>query len=314
MLTAVLGLVGAFVYGSADFLGGIAARRISALKVTAIGALSGLVLLLVALPFLGGEWSAAAVGWGALSGVTGAVAISLLYACLAIGPMSILSPLTALMSAIVPMTWGLLGGEQFAPIGYVALGLALVAVVLVGFVPEKGAVRPSLRGILMAVGSGTMIGAFLIIIDQTPDSSGLVPLVLNRGVNGAIMLVVIALVALRARRASRVARADQTGADQARADQTRDALGAGSPHPTLGAGWLPGLPFALACGALDTVANIVMLIGLRLGDLAAFSVLIALYPAGTIVLAAIVLRERIAPVQWAGLALAIAAAGMLAVA
>ena len=292
MLTAVLGLVGAFVYGSADFLGGIAARKISAIKVTAIGALSGLVLLLIALPFTGGEWSAAAVGWGALSGVTGAVAISLLYACLAIGPMSILSPLTAVVSAVVPMTWGLIGGEQFAPIGYVALGLALVAVVFVGFVPEKGAVRPSLRGILMAVGSGVMIGAFLIIIDQTPDSSGLVPLVLNRGVNGVNMLAVVGVLALRARRAHRGPRVQGAGA----------------------AAWLPGLPFALACGVLDAAANIVMLFGLRLGDLAAFSVLIALYPAGTIVLAAIVLRERIAPIQWLGLALAVAAAGMLAVA
>ncbi len=304
MLTVVLGLVGAFVYGSADFLGGIASRRISALRVTAIGALSGLVLLLIALPVFGGEWSAAAIGWGALSGVTGAVAISLLYACLAIGPMSILSPLTALVSAIVPMTWGLLGGEQFAPIGYAALGVALVAVVLVGFVPEKGAVRPSVRGILMAVGSGTMIGAFLIIIDQTPESSGLVPLVLNRGVNGAIMLAVIGLVALQAR--SRRARAATR--------QAPDAAVAPDARPTLAAGWLPGLPFALACGVLDTVANVVMLVGLRLGDLAAFSVLIALYPAGTIVLAAVVLRERIAPIQWVGLALAIAAAGMLAVA
>ncbi|MFJ8894643.1 EamA family transporter [Leifsonia sp. NPDC102414] len=288
MLTAVLGLVGAFVYGSADFLGGIAARKISAIKVTAIGALSGLVLLFVALPFAGGEWSASAIGWGALSGVTGAVAISLLYACLAIGPMSILSPLTAVVSAVVPMTWGLIGGEQFAPIGYVALGLALVAVVFVGFVPEKGAVRPSLRGILMAVGSGAMIGAFLIIIDQTPDSSGLVPLVLNRAVNGVIMLAVVGVLALRSRRVH----------------QTQPSASA----------WLPGLPFAIACGVLDAAANIVMLFGLRLGDLAAFSVLIALYPAGTIVLAAIVLRERIAPIQWVGLALAVAAAGMLAIA
>ncbi|KRC47312.1 hypothetical protein ASE16_18545 [Leifsonia sp. Root227] len=288
MLTAVLGLVGAFVYGSADFLGGIAARKISAIKVTAIGALSGLVLLFVALPFAGGEWSASAIGWGALSGVTGAVAISLLYACLAIGPMSILSPLTAVVSAVVPMTWGLIGGEQFAPIGYVALGLALVAVVFVGFVPEKGAVRPSLRGILMAVGSGAMIGAFLIIIDQTPDSSGLVPLVLNRAVNGVIMLAVVGVLALRSRRVH----------------QTQSRASA----------WLPGLPFAIACGVLDAAANIVMLFGLRLGDLAAFSVLIALYPAGTIVLAAIVLRERIAPIQWVGLALAVAAAGMLAIA
>ena len=154
MGSAVLGLLGAFVYGSADFLGGLAARRIGPLRTTAVGAVAGLVLLLVALPLVGGTWSAAALGWGALSGLAGAVAVALLYACLAIGPMSILSPLTALVSALVPVTWGLLGGDRFEPIGYLALGLALVAVVLVGFVPEKGAVRPQPRALADGGGRG----------------------------------------------------------------------------------------------------------------------------------------------------------------
>lgn len=290
MLTAVLGLVGAFTYGSADFLGGIAARRISALRVTAIGAVTGLALLLLALPFTGGEWSAPAVAWGALSGVTGAIAISLLYACLAIGPMSILSPTTALVSAVVPLTWGLAGGARLHPAGYLGLGFALAAVVLVGFVPEKGAVRPSLRGIGMAVGSGAMIGAFIIIIDQTPPASGVVPLVLNRAVNAAIMLTAIGLLAGQDRRA---------------------AARAGTTLPVVRR-WLPGLPFALACGVLDTTANVLILAGIRVGGVTVTSVLVALYPAGTIILAALVLRERIAPVQWGGLGLAVAAGALLA--
>ncbi|MEB0307305.1 EamA/RhaT family transporter, partial [Cryobacterium sp. 10I1] len=128
MLTALVGLAGALIYGSADFLGGLAAKRLSSVLVTAVAASSGLLVLLVALPFVGGVWSPDAVLWGALSGVTGAIAISLLYACLAIGPMSILSPLTAVVSAVVPMTAGLVGGERLAPVGYAALGLALVAV------------------------------------------------------------------------------------------------------------------------------------------------------------------------------------------
>src|SRR5690606_32752044 len=111
--------------------------------------------------------------------------------CLAIGPMSILSPLTAVVSAIVPLTVALARGESLGTIGYVALGIALVAVVLVGFVPEKGAVRPSLKGILMAIGSGISIGAFLLLIDATPDESGIVPLILNRGTNAAVMFAVL---------------------------------------------------------------------------------------------------------------------------
>lgn len=278
---AALGLLSALVYGAADFVGGVASRIIGPLRTTAIGAVSGLVLLLLALPFVGGVWSGAALGWGALSGAVGAAAVALLYACLAIGPMSILSPLTAVVSALVPMTWGLVGGDRFAPIGYVALALALVAVVLVGFVPERGAVRPSGRALGMAVAAGVLIGVFLVVLDQTPADSGLVPLVANRAVNGAIMWTVIAVLA--ARRASR------------RFERRGVLLAAGS-------------------GLLDASANVLILLGLRVGDLTTMSVLVALYPAGTIVLAALVLRERIAPVQWAGLVLAIAAAGLLSIA
>jgi drug/metabolite transporter (DMT)-like permease len=315
MLTAVIGLAGALVYGSADFLGGLAARRISPLRVTAVSAFAGLAGLLVAFPFVGGRWSAAAVGWGALSGVTGAIAISLLYACLALGPMSILSPLTAVVSAVVPMTWGLLGGDTLAPIGYVALGIALVAVVLVGFVPEKGAVRPSLRGILMAVGSGAMIGAFFILIDQTPDDSGLVPLLVNRTVAGSLVLAAVGVVATGARR-RRMRVAALVGAGGVAADDRlpRDSVGPVDSADSVGSGWRPGLRLAVACGLVDAAANMLLLIGIRIGDLSVISVLTAMYPAGTIILAAVVLRERIAPVQWVGLILALIAAGMLAVA
>ena len=291
MLAVLVGISSALVYGAADFLGGIASKRISAIRVTALAGAVGLVALLLAFPIIGGEISREALLLGALSGVTGAIAISLLYACLAIGPMSILSPLTAIVSAIVPMTFGLFRGERLGLIGYIALCIALVAVVLVGFVPEKGAVRPTLRGILMAIGSGTMIGAFLVIIDQTPDDSGLVPLIANRAVSSAILFAAVGVAALLAVRRSRL-----TGL------------------PVVSAGWRAGIALAVLCGVVDAVANAGLLLGLRLGELTIISVLTALYPAGTIILAAIVLRERIAPVQVVGLVLAITAAAMLALA
>lgn len=314
MLTAVLGLTGAIIFGSADFLGGLAAKRMSSLLVTAVAAASGLVALLLALPFVAGVWSPSAVLWGALSGVSGAIAISLLYACLAIGPMSILSPLTAVVSAVVPMTVGLAGGDRLTPIGYWALGLALVAVVLVGFVPERGAVRPSLLGALMALGSGTMIGAFMVMIDLTPADSGLVPLVLNRGVNATIMFSVVgllALVSLRRRALLPASSATIPAGSAASAGSLGPATDAArTPRSTLAI----GLRLAVACGVVDVVANVLMLLGMRAGDLSVMSVLTAMYPAGTILLAALVLKERIAPVQWLGLALALTAAGMLALA
>jgi drug/metabolite transporter (DMT)-like permease len=277
----------ALVFGSADFLGGLAAKRISSLRVTAIAAVVGLALLLVAYPLIGGTWSASAVLFGGLSGVSGALAISLLYACLAIGPMSILSPVTAVVSAIVPAGVGILvRHDQLGALGYVAIALALVAVVFVGFVHDERAVRPTPRGLVMAVLSGAFIGLFLVLIDLTPTNSGIVPLIANRAVNSAIMFATIGVIALVARRRGVVA-------------------GSG--------GWRPGIRLAIACGIVDAVANGGLLLGIRVGDLTVIAVLTALYPAGTIILAAIVLKERIAIVQYVGLALAIAAGALLAI-
>ena len=85
-------------------------------------------------------------------------------------------------------------------------------------------------------------------------------------------------------------------------------------HPTasvpLGRAWT----LAVACGVVDAVANVFLLLALRGGgDLAVVSALTALYPAGTVLLAALVLRERIATVQWIGLVLALIAGVLLAV-
>ncbi len=300
MLTVVVGLLTALTYGSADFIGGVASKRMSSIRVTAIGAISGLVVLVAAEPLLGGRWSWEAVLVGGISGITGALAITLLYACLAIGPMSILSPLTALVSAFVPLMAGVIRGERLPVFGYVAIGLALVAVVLVGFVKEKGAVRPSALALFMAIGAGAMIGAFLILIDLAPDDSGFVPLIANRTVNAAIMFTVIGVLALVFSRRS-------AGADL-------NPQGIIARTGILRIGWRAGFWLAVAGGAIDAAANAFLLLGLRIGDLSIVSVLTALYPAGTIILAAVVLRERIAPVQVAGLVLALIAAAMLAVA
>ncbi|WP_243073918.1 EamA family transporter [Microbacterium sp. SS28] len=324
MSAALVSLFGALVYGSADFLGGLAARRLRSIVVTAVAAAAGLVLLVVAYPVIGGEWLPADVAWGALSGVTGAIAIVLLYACLAIGPMSILSPLTAVVSAIAPIAWALVvEGETLTWTGYAGLGVALVAVVLVGFIPGEKVVRPSARGLLYAVGAGLAIGAFLIVIDRTSDESGLVPLIVNRSVSAVITAAtvgVLTIVAVRAgRRASSVLAATpaRLGATPTgHADLEHAGIDAGGREPAAAARdaasrasawWL-----AIGCGALDALANLMLVFALRIGDLAIVSALTAMYPAGTILLAAVVLRERIAGVQWIGLVLALLAGGLLA--
>ena len=319
MLSAGLALFGAVVYGAADFFGGLAAKRLRSIVVTAASAASGLVFLALLLPFAGGVWAPADVAWGAVAGAFGVIAIALLYACLAIGPMSILSPLTAVVSAIAPMLWGLfVNGETLSAIGYLGLGVALVAVVLVGFIPGEQVVRPSARGLIMAVGAGLAIGAFLIAIDQTSSESGLVPLVMTRATNMAITAIIIGALVIRALSAGRRAASvldvsgvviGATPSGHADLEHAGVSSGAGVPASRNRA-WL----LAIICGVVDAAANAIMLLALRIGDLSIVSALTALYPAGTIILAAVVLKERVGAVQWAGLALALIAGGMLALA
>jgi drug/metabolite transporter (DMT)-like permease len=279
----VLGLSGALLFGSADFVGGLAARRLGAVLTTAISAATGLLLLGTLVLIFPPQWSFAAVGWGALSGVCGSVAIMMLYAALAIGPMSILSPLGALVSAVVPVTFALCAGEALGPLGWIAIGVGLAAVVLVGAVPEKNAVRPSLKGLALGLGAGLFLGLFMICIDRVPSEAGLLPLATNRLVSTTIMFSIVGLSWVRRRRST-----------ASRERFTR------------------GLFLALLCGVVDALANALLLLGIYSGNLSVMSVLTALYPAGTILLASLLLRERISRTQMVGLVLAIAAAGMLA--
>jgi uncharacterized membrane protein len=289
VLTVALGLIGALTYGAADFLGGLAARRSSTILVTAGVAVVGLIGIAGAALFIPAVNSADAWSYGVASGVAGAIGIGLLYGSLAIGPMSILSPATAFISAIVPVSVGVTAGEGGGPSFFIAMALALVAVVLVGFVPEKGAVRPRPLGLIMAAGSGTFIGLTIVLIDLSPADSGVIPLVANRIASSTLLLLAVGAVVIARMARSRTPK-------------------------------LPGLaeigklwPIVIAAGIFDVVANIAVIYGLRLGDLSVVSVLVALYPAGTILLASVVLRERIALVQWFGLGLALAASALLAV-
>ncbi len=284
MLSVALALAGSVIYGASDFFGGLAARGTSAVRVTLINSIAGLAVLVVAALVLPSRWGTPVLLWGVLAGVCGAVALVLLYACLALGPMSILSPILALVAAVIPITIGFVRGERLSGLGYLGLAIGLLAIVLICLVPGERAMRPSPRGLLMAVGAGVAIGGYLVFIDLTPRDSGPAPLLVTFVVTGIVMSV--ALLGQRLVRR-------------------------GAPRPTI---TRMTVGFAVLCGVTDAGAAFLFLLALRAGDLSIVSVLNALAPAGTIVLAAVVLRERIAPVQWMGLAVALAAAALLALA
>lgn len=302
MLTVIFGLSGALVFGSGDFLGGLASKRMGAFLATGTAGLVGLFLIFGFTLFIPGTVTPETVIYGLLSGLAGALAILLLYASLAIGPMSILSPLGALVSAIFPVMWAIfISHEVLAWYGYLALGIGAVAIVLVAFTPEKNAVKPRARGIIFAVAAGILIGLFLIILDQAPSSAGLYPLVFNRIVNVCIMFGSIGVMAL-VRWAHRRGMFGKDG--KPRADLVVGDAGATD--------YKMGIILAVGCGLLDATGNALLLLGIQTGNLSVMSVLTAMYPAGTIILAAFVLREKITTLQLIGMVLALTAAGMLA--
>jgi drug/metabolite transporter (DMT)-like permease len=273
----LLALASSIAYGAADFLGGVAARGAHVLRVVVIAAPASLLVELLVWPVLGARFDAGAVVWGAASGLASAAAFALLYRTLAIGPMSVLSPVTALVSAVLPVGVGLVGGEHVSGLALGGMALALVAVVLVSGGTGTTGSRPSRNALGLAFGAGAAIALQLVCLDQAPDDSGVAPLLVGRAVSSAVVLG--AAFALRAR--------------------------LGDARPSLSA--------CAAAGALDSLANLAFLLAVRDGDLAIVAVITALYPAATVLLARAFLAERIGPAQLAGLGLAAVAVSLLAV-
>ncbi|MEV7389125.1 EamA family transporter [Streptomyces sp. NPDC091215] len=276
MIALLLALGSSLAYGSADFLGGLGARKAHVLLTVIIVAPASLAVELLLWPVLGASFSTTTLGWGTASGVASTAAFALLYRTLAIGPMNVLSPVTALVSAALPVGVGLAQGEHLAVAGLAGLPLALVAVVLVSAGHGTGSVRPSRRALLLALGAGAAIALQLIFLHQAPSDSGVAPLIVGRAVSSAVTLAV-------------------AGAMWRRLGSER-----------------PAYAMSAAAGVLDAAANLMFLLAARSGDLTVVAVIVALYPAGTILLARAVLAERIHRSQLVGLGTAAVAVGLLA--
>ncbi|MFE2736797.1 EamA family transporter [Streptomyces sp. NPDC059349] len=276
MIALLLALGSSLAYGCADFLGGLGARKAHVLRTVMVAAPASLAVELMLWPMLGASFSPGAVGWGAASGVASAVAFALLYKTLAIGPMNVLSPVTALVSAALPVSVGLMQGERLGTAGLLGLPLALIAVVLVSAGHGAGSSRPSRTALLLAFGAGSAIALQLVFLHQTPADSGVAPLIVGRAVSTAVTLTA--------------------------AGAMRRRLGSEKPAYAMSA----------AAGVLDSVANLLFLIAVRSGDLTVVAVITALYPVGTVLLARSVLAERIHRGQLVGLGTAAVAVSLLA--
>lgn len=266
-------------YGISDFVGGLASRRVAALRVVLVSYPIALVVLGVLAVPIGGDVSQGAVVWGGLCGVAQAFGVWWFYAALGSGPISVVSPLTAILVAGIPVGVGLALGERPGLIAGVGVVLALVAVVLVSREASDEDVtehRFTPTVAWLTVGSGVAFGLNFVLIDQAPVDAKLWPLVFARA-SATALVVLIALLSRNLRPPS------------------------GTP-----------LRLAVLAAFIDVGANIAMLLALQAALLSLAGVLMSLYPAATVLLAIVVLRERVTRWQALGMVLALAAVAMIA--
>jgi drug/metabolite transporter (DMT)-like permease len=273
-MAVLLGVLVAASFGSGDFLGGQASKRSPTLTVLLVAqgtAVAGAVLVTFA---VGARVAPHDITFGALAGCVNIVGIGLLYRGLAVGPMGVVAPLTAVAASVLPIAWGVANGERPSVVVIIGVVFAMAAGALISRRPDApGEVSLATPGIALALGAGACLGASLVLYLQTESESGLWPVLAARV--AALVLVALALAVVASRH---VALPFPAGNDRT---------------------------LALGAGALDVTATTLLLLAVRRGLILVVAPLAALAPAATVILARFVLEERLHAGQRVGLVLAL---------
>ncbi len=275
-MALLLALGSGLTFGAADFAGGLAAKRTPAVSVTLVSQAIGVVVLVALMPLLPGRPSTAAFATGALAGLAGALSLVAYLRALALGPMGLVAPLAAVVGVAVPVVAGIVLGERPSLLASTGIVLGVVAVGVIAGRPRVEHRVAVSAGPLLALLGGAGFGVFFILLDRTPDGSGLWPLI---GARGSSLLLLAVLVAV-----------------------TRSALPAREV-----------MPLVAASGGLDMLANILFLLATRTGLLTIAALLTSLYPVVVVILARHLLAERLGRPQAFAVALSLAAVAVITV-
>ncbi len=270
-LTAFFGLLSAISWGTGDFTGGLATKRNNVLAVMFVSQGVGAVLL-VALAFIFDKrlppWSS--LGWGALAGAIGIIGLALFYHALATGTMGVVAPVSAVTTALLPLVVAAV--TEGAPaltqqIGFVA---ALAAVwLLAGGLSTHQPLR--LADLKLPVFAGITFGLFFIFIARASTEAAFFPLLAARTAS----LTLMGITLLARRQSARIS--------------------------------LPNLPLVAVAGTFDALGNAFFALAAQIGRLDIAAMVSSLYPASTVFLAWIILKERMGKSQWVGVGLALLA-------
>jgi drug/metabolite transporter (DMT)-like permease len=276
VVAIVLAAGAAVLWGTSDFCGGKGSRRASPLAVAVGSQVASLPVLALALLMIPGEPRLPDLAWGAAAGVAGLTALVLLYRGLSAGAMTVVSPITAVTAAVVPLGAGLLldGPLRMSALIGVAIAVMAIALVSVGHRGPHAPVRTPMVG--LALGAGILFGTAIVLLGQVNPDSGLWALVGLR--LGALLLGLP--WAARMGTAMRLSR--------------------------------PALVWTVLAGSFDIVGSAFFLVAVGQGHLSIVAVLASLSPASTVLLALGVDRERLRAMQVVGLACAAAALALVA--
>jgi drug/metabolite transporter (DMT)-like permease len=277
-MPVALALGSALLYGIADYCGGRASRSAPSILVSLIGQLTGLFAALTVVLVIGTPWPPIIqLLWGVTAGVATAFSLAAFYRALSLGSMTVVAPITAVLSAVLPVTFGFLRGERPAPLVYGGIALAVAAIALV-----SGAFghRPTIShrtAIRYAALAGFGFALIFIALGETTRATGIWPVVISRVVSVALWIGVLAT--------------------------TRVRLDASSSVRNL----------AAAAGLLDISANVLYLFAVRRGLLSIVVVIAALYPVSTVALALTLDKERVSRAQVVGMVMAVGALVVISV-
>ena len=276
MTAVALALGASLAWGLGDFLGGLKSRALHVATVLALSQLAGLAAVLVWLALSDDGfpgWDA--VAWAAGAGVGGAVGLAALYRGLAVGAMGIVAPISA-VSAAIPFAVGVAGGERPTALQVAGVVVALAGVALASREPgPAGGGRAAGVGLALVAAAG--FGTFFVLLDRAAGESVPYAVACARGTSVVLSVGAALLLGATLRPAAR--------------------------H----------LPAVAAVGLCDVGANVLFALASTRGYLSVVSVLTSLYPIVTVALAAVLLHERIARGQRAGVAAALAGAALITV-
>lgn len=287
----LLALISSVFYGASDFLGALSSRKLPVVTASVAIYAAATVVAGFAFLFVPSVWSTLAIWSGTVAALFAVIGMVTFYAALAIGPMSLLAPLIALIQTAVPVTVAAVTGQSLSLLAWVAVVVAILATTLISVSTGSSVERITGRGAVLAIMSGITLGLTVVALDVAPENSGVIPAFLDIAVGLGVLLALIAFPRLR------------RGDGWMRGERAVSAR-------LLPVGWRVW-SLAASGGALLGVGNVLLILALHAGNLAVVAVLVSLYPLATVLLAGVVLKERIGLVQLVGVVLAITAAVML---